>query len=196
MDVKRSAPPLLDDDVATDPLVLGVRAARTVLVVRAVLAVAFGLVALLWPGLTLLVLAIAFGAYAILAGVASVIEAVRSRGRRSWWLGLLSGLVSIAAGVLALIWPGLTALALAIVVGIWAVVTGIAEIVRAVRLRRAGGRIWLLALAGVLSVIAGVVILLWPAAGAIGLAMVLGIFALIYGAVLAALAVSLRSPVP
>ncbi len=194
MDAKRSAPPVLDDDVASDPLVVGVRAARTVLVVRAVLAVAFGLVALLWPGLTLLALAIVFGVYAILAGVAIVVEAVRHRGRHRWWLGLLSGLVSVAAGVVALIWPGLTALVLATLVGIWAVVTGIAEIVRAVRLRRAGGRIWLLALAGVLSVIAGIVILLWPAAGAIGLAMVLGIFALIYGAVLGALAVLLRAP--
>jgi uncharacterized membrane protein HdeD (DUF308 family) len=184
------------DDVADDPLVLGVRAARTVLVVRAVLAVAFGLVALLWPGLTLLALAIAFGVYAILEGVASVIEAVRNRSRSRWWLGLLGGLASVVAGVLALIWPGITAVALAIVVGIWAIVTGAAEIARAYRLRGAGGRIWLLALAGVLSVAAGIAILLWPAAGAVGLAVLLGAFAVVYGAALGALAVSLRTPVP
>jgi uncharacterized membrane protein HdeD (DUF308 family) len=195
MDLKHSAPPLVDD-VATDPLVLGARAVRTIFVVRAVLAVAFGLVALLWPDLTLLVLAIAFGVYALLEGVASVVEAVRSRGRPRWWLGLLGGLVSIAAGVMALLWPGITALALAILVGAWAVVTGVAQIARAVRLRRAGRRIWLLALAGVLSVVAGVLILLWPAAGAIGLALLLGVFALVYGATLAALAVSLRPAVP
>jgi uncharacterized membrane protein HdeD (DUF308 family) len=195
MKLKNSAPPIIEDP-ATDPLMRGVRAARTVLVVRAVLAVAFGLVALLWPGLTMLALAIAFGVYAILEGVASVIDAVRNRGRSRWWLGLLSGLASVVAGVLALIWPSITALVLAVLVGIWAVVTGAAEIAVAFRLRRAGGRIWLLALAGVLSVVAGIVILLWPAAGAVGLAVVLGAFTVVYGVVLGALAVSLRSPVP
>jgi uncharacterized membrane protein HdeD (DUF308 family) len=194
MDTKRSSPLL--DDPATDPLVLGLRTVRTVIVVRAVLAVAFGLVALFWPGLTVLALAIAFGIYAILEGVASVIDAVRNRDRSRWWLGLLGGLASVVAGVLALIWPGITALVLAILVGIWAVVAGAAQIATAFRLREAGGRIWLLALAGVLSVIAGIVILVWPAAGAIGLAVLLGVFTVVYGAALGALAVSLRSPVP
>lgn len=194
MDTKRSSPLL--DDPATDPLVLGLSTVRTVIVVRAVLAVAFGLVALFWPGLTVLALAIAFGIYAILEGVASVIDAVRNRDRSRWWLGLLGGLASVVAGVLALIWPGITALVLAILVGIWAVVAGAAQIATAFRLREAGGRVWLLALAGVLSVIAGIVILVWPAAGAIGLAVLLGVFAVVYGAALGALAVSLRSPVP
>ena len=195
MDLHRSASPLADD-VRTDPLVVGTRAARTMLAVRAVLAVGFGLVALFWPEITVLALAIAFGLYALLAGVASVVDAVRNRARTRWWLGLLGGLVSIAAGVVALIWPGITAIALAIVVGVWAVVTGIAEFAAAWRLRQVGGPIWLLALAGVLSVIAGIIIVLWPGAGAIGLALVLGAFAVVYGVVLGALAVSLRSPAP
>jgi uncharacterized membrane protein HdeD (DUF308 family) len=194
MHANRSSPLL--DDPATDPLVLGVRTVRTVLVVRAVLALAFGLVALFWPDLTLLALAIAFGIYAILEGVASVIDAVRNRDRSRWWLGLLGGLASVVAGVLALIWPGITALVLAVVVGIWAVVAGAAQIATAFRLRMAGGRIWLLALAGVLSVMAGIVILVWPSAGVVGLAMLLGVFAVVYGAALGALAVALRSPVP
>lgn len=175
---------------------LGLPAARTVIIVRAVLAVAFGIVALVWPGLTLLALAVAFGVYAILEGVASVIDAVRNRGRSRWWWGLLSGLVSVVAGVLALIWPGITAVALAILVGIWAVVTGIAEMAVAFRLRGAGGRIWWVGLAGALSVAAGILILLRPVAGAIGLALLLGAFAVVYGAVLGALAVTLRMPVP
>jgi uncharacterized membrane protein HdeD (DUF308 family) len=196
MDLPRSASPPLADDVTTDPLVVGTRAARTMLAVRAVLAVGFGLVALFWPQITVLALAIAFGLYALLEGVSSVVDAVRNRTRTRWWLGLLGGLVSIAAGVVALIWPGITAIALAIVVGAWAVVTGIAEVAGAWRLRRAGGGAWLLALAGLLSVIAGIVILLRPGAGAIGLALVLGAFAVVYGVVLGALAVSLRSPAP
>jgi uncharacterized membrane protein HdeD (DUF308 family) len=189
-------PSALLDDPATDPLVLGVRAVRTVIVVRAVLALAFGLVTLFWPGLTVLALAIAFGIYAILEGVASVIDAVRHRDRSRWWLSLLGGLASVVAGVLALIWPGITALILAVVVGIWAVVAGAAQIATAFRLRMVGGRIWLLALAGVLSVMAGIVMLVWPSAGVIGLAVLLGVFAVVYGAALGALAVALRSPVP
>jgi uncharacterized membrane protein HdeD (DUF308 family) len=191
MDMKRSFAGFPDAPL-TDPLVLGTRAVRTVLVLRAVLAVAFGLVALLWPDLTLLALTLAFGVYAILDGVASVVDAVRHRRRSRWWLGLLGGLASVAAGVVALIWPGITAVALAIVVGIWAVVTGLAELATAFRLRHAGGRIWLLALAGALSVAAGVVILVRPDAGALGLAVVVGVFAMVYGATLGALAVTMR----
>jgi uncharacterized membrane protein HdeD (DUF308 family) len=81
-------------------------------------------------------------------------------------------------------------------VGIWAVVAGAAQIATAFRLRMAGGRIWLLALAAVLSVIAGIVILFWPSAGVIGLAMLLGVFAVVYDAALGAMAVALCSPVP
>jgi uncharacterized membrane protein HdeD (DUF308 family) len=149
-----------------------------------------------WPDLTLLALTIAFGVYAILDGVATVVDAARHRRRSRWWLGFLGGLASVAAGVIALIWPGITAVALAIVVGIWAVVTGLAELATAFRLREAGGRIWLLALAGALSVAAGALILIWPGAGAIGLAVVVGVFAVVYGATLGALAVRLRPSVP
>ena len=195
MKLKNPVPPLLDDPAA-DPLVRGATAARTVLVVRAVLAVAFGLVALLWPNLTLVALALAFGVYAILEGIAGVVDAVRNRGRSRWWWGLLGGLASIVAGVLALLWPGLTAIVLAVVVGVWAVVTGVSEIATAFRLRRAGGRVRLLGLAGVLAVVAGILILLQPATGAIGLAVLLGAFAVVYGAALGALAVSLRPLIP
>jgi uncharacterized membrane protein HdeD (DUF308 family) len=191
MDTNRSFPGL-PDATATDPLVLATGAVRTMLVLRAVLAVAFGLVALLWPDLTLLALALAFGVYAILDGVTGVVDAVRHRQQSRWWLGLLGGLASVAAGVVALIWPGITAVAFAVLVGIWAVVTGLAELATAFRLRHAGGRTWLLGLAGALSVAAGVIILLRPGPGALGLAVVLGVFALVYGATLAALAVSMR----
>ncbi|MDT7613436.1 MAG: hypothetical protein QOF00_883 [Pseudonocardiales bacterium] len=193
MDAKHTTP--ATDDPVTDPLAAGVNALRTTLVLRAVLAVAIGVVALLLPGLTLLALALAFGIYAILDGVARGVDAVRHRGRSRWWLGLVSGLVGVAAGIIALIWPGLTAVILATLVGLWAIVTGVGEIVAAVRLRRAGGTIWLMGLAGVLSVIAGILILIRPLDAAIGLAILLGVFTVIYGVVLAALAVTLRPSV-
>lgn len=173
-----------------------VRGLRMMLVVRAVLALVIGVVALAWPEMTLLALAVAFGVYAILDGVARIVDAVRHRGRERWWLGLLGGLVGVAAGVVALFWPDVTALALAIVVGAWAVVSGAAEIADSVRLRRAGGPVWMLALAGVLSLVAGIVILVWPVQGAIGLALLFGAFALAYGVLLGVLAAALRPSAP
>ncbi|MDT7710410.1 MAG: hypothetical protein QOG20_6017 [Pseudonocardiales bacterium] len=193
MDAKHTTP--ATDDPVTDPLAAGVNALRTTLVLRAVLAVAIGVVALLLPGLTLLALALAFGIYAILDGVARGVDAVRHRGRSRWWLGLVSGLVGVAAGIIALIWPGLTAVILATLVGVWAIVIGVGEVVATIRLRRAGGTIWLMGLAGVLSVIAGILILIRPLDAAIGLAILLGVFTVIYGVVLAALAVTLRPSV-
>jgi uncharacterized membrane protein HdeD (DUF308 family) len=196
MDVKHPTGRPVDDDAATDPLVLGVAAVRAMLVVRAVLAIAFGLVALFWPGLTVLALAIAFGIYAIVDGIATVVDAIGNRERSRWWLGLLGGVASLVAGVLALVWPGITALVLAVVVGIWAVITGVAQIATAIRLRSAGGRVWLIGVAGVLSVVAGILFMVWPGQGALGLALLFGVFAIVYGVVIGALAVSLRSSVP
>ncbi|WP_214369968.1 HdeD family acid-resistance protein [Pseudonocardia sp. H11422] len=89
--------------------------ARPAILVRAILAVAFGLVTLLRPDLTVLALAVAFGAYALVDGVARVVDAVRHRAR--WWFGVLYGLPGIAAGIVALVWPGITAVALAVVYG-------------------------------------------------------------------------------
>ncbi|WP_214368814.1 HdeD family acid-resistance protein [Pseudonocardia sp. H11422] len=178
---------------AAEVLVVDLRQAWPVLLARAVFAVALGLLALIWPTITLLVLAWAFGLYAILDGVTQVIDGIRRRDRPRWWVSLLLGLLGLAAGVVALIWPDITAVALAIVVGIWALVTGIIEIINAVRQRRERRRVTLLGLAGLLSVVAGVLILVWPASGALALAVLIGAFAVVYGIVLAALALALRS---
>ncbi|MHA6793303.1 HdeD family acid-resistance protein [Pseudonocardia bannensis] len=165
--------------------------ARPAIALRAILAVAFGLVALLRPDLTVLALAVAFGAYALVDGVARVVDAVRHRDRARWWFGVMYGLLGIAAGVIALVWPGITAVALAVVVGVWALVTGVVELIAAYRLRSMMRGVWLLALAGALSVVAGVLLVIEPVAGAIGLAVLIGSFAVIYGAVLAVVAMRL-----
>ncbi|WP_214370306.1 HdeD family acid-resistance protein [Pseudonocardia sp. H11422] len=173
-------------------LLVDLRLAWPVLLARAVFAVALGLVALIWPTITLLVLAWTFGIYAILDGVTQIIDGVRRRDRPRWWISLLLGLLSLAAGVIALIWPDITAVALAIVVGIWALATGVIEIISAVRQRRERRRVALLGLAGLLSVVAGVLILAWPVPGALALALLIGAFAVVYGVLLAALALALR----
>jgi uncharacterized membrane protein HdeD (DUF308 family) len=180
------------DDPAGRILLLSLRAAWPVALLRGVLAVAFGLVALLRPDLTILALAIAFGIFAIVDGVARAVDAVRNRDRERWWVGLLMGLLGVIAGVVALLWPGITAVALTILVAAWALVTGIVEIVTAVRLRRSARGVWLLGLAGALSVVAGILLLIEPVSGAIGLAVLIGAFAIVYGVALAAVAVWLR----
>jgi uncharacterized membrane protein HdeD (DUF308 family) len=157
-----------------------------------VVTVAFGVLALVWPQITLLALAVVFGIYALVDGVMRIINTVRDRDRAHRWLTILGGVLGIAAGIVSLIWPAITAVALALLVGAWAVVTGIAEIAAAIRLRKQIRGEALLAFAGLISVIAGIVILFRPLAGALGIAIVIGIFAVIYGAFLIAIGYQLH----
>ena len=174
-------------------LLVDLRPAWPMLLVRAVLAVALGLVALIWPGITLVILAWAFGIYAAIDGITQIIDGIRRRTQPRWWLSLLLGLLGLVAGAVALLWPGMTAIVLAILVGAWAVVTGVGEVFAAVRQLRSERRGGLLLLAGVLSVVAGVLILVWPVPGAIVLALLIGWFSMLCGIVLAVLAMQLRS---
>jgi uncharacterized membrane protein HdeD (DUF308 family) len=173
-------------------LSIDLRQAWPVLMARAVLAVALGLVMLIVPGVTLLLVAWAFGIYALVDGAAQVVDAIRRRHRPRWWFALLLGLIGVVAGVIALIWPYLTAVLLAVLVGCWALVTGVIEIVSAMRQRRERRRTAWLVVAGLLSVVAGVLILIWPVHGAVAVAMLLGVFATAYGVVLAGLALAVR----
>jgi uncharacterized membrane protein HdeD (DUF308 family) len=173
-------------------LSIDLRQAWPVLMARAVFAVALGLVMLIVPGVTLLLVAWAFGIYALVDGAAQVVDAIRRRHRPRWWFALLLGLIGVVAGVIALIWPYITAVVLALLVGCWAVVTGVIEIVSAMRQRRERRRTAWLVVAGLLSVVAGVLILIWPVHGAVAVAMLLGVFATAYGVVLAGLALAVR----
>lgn len=171
------------------------RQAWPLLLARGVFAVAFGLVTLIWPTITLLILTWAFGIYAIVDGAAQIVDGVRRRERPRPWISLLLGLLALAAGLVALIWPGITALALALVIGAWALVNGLVEIFSAVRQRSERRRPALLLAVGVISGLAGVVILFWPMLGAVALTALIGGFAVVYGIVLAVLAVQLRNAV-
>ena len=184
--------PALHAERAAAVLSIDLRQAWPVLMARAVLAVALGLVMLTVPGVTLLLVAWAFGIYALVDGAAQVLDAIRRRHRPRWWIALLLGLIGVVAGVIALIWPFPTAVVLAVLVGCWALVTGVIEIVSAVRQRRERRRTAWLVVAGLLSVVAGVLILIWPVHGAVAVAMLLGVFATAYGVVLAGLALAVR----
>ena len=125
---------------------------------RGLLAVVFGVMALVWPHQTLLALVLFFGAYAIIGGLVAVVVALQERSVYSrWWVVLLEGIAGIIAGLVAFVWPGHTALALLYVIAVWAIVTGIFEIAAASSAGWSVAREWTLGLAGVLSVLFGIV---------------------------------------
>jgi uncharacterized membrane protein HdeD (DUF308 family) len=164
---------------------------------RGVAAVLFGLMALLWPDITLFVLVLLFGAYALVDGVFTLVAAIRGRGAadadaggRGWLVA--RGLAGIVLGVLALLWPGITALGLLWTIAAWAVVTGVLEVFAAIRLRREIDREWLLALSGVLSVVFGLLLVVWPAAGVLALVTLIGVAALAIGVTLLAFSFRMR----
>jgi uncharacterized membrane protein HdeD (DUF308 family) len=161
-------------------------------VVRGVVAILFGVVALFMPGISLLALVVLWGAYALVDGVVNVAHAFkRARGGTSWGWLLFEGLVSVAAGVVTFLWPGITALALLVVIAVWAVITGVAEIAAAIRLRKQITDEWLLGLSGALSIAFGVILLLRPQAGAVALVWLIGAYAIAFGALLIGLGMRL-----
>lgn len=155
------------------------------LVVRGVAAILFGALTFALPGISLLVLLVLWAAYALVDGVLSVVLAARGAraGRRWGWL-LFEGIASIAAGVVAVVWPGITAWALLMVIAAWAVLTGIAEIAIAIRLRRQLHGEWLLALSGVLSIAFGVLLVAYPSAGVLAVLWMVGAYAILFGVLL------------
>ncbi len=161
--------------------------------VRGVLAIIFGLFALFHPAIALGALVFVFGIYACIDGIALISSALANRGAQPHWVAvLIGGIVGIIAGVIAFMEPGVTAAAFVFLIAIWAIVMGISEIVAAIRLRKEIGGEWLLALAGVLSVAFGLVLFSRPGAGALVLVIWLGVYALMFGVVLLALALRLR----
>ena len=162
-------------------------------ILRGILAVAFGFLAFFAPALGIAVLVGLFAAWALIDGATNLVAGLRSRGRdRSWWLSILEGIVGIVAGVIALLFPVYAAEALVLIIGAWAIVTGIFEIVAAIRLReQITGELWL-GLAGLASVLYGLVLLLFPGVGALSLAWLIGGFAIAFGGFLIALGLRLR----
>ena len=149
---------------------------------RGSLAVIFGVAAFVWPGLTLEVLVLLFGAYAFVDGVVVLGFGLMAAGDGlRWWPLVLGGIVGIATGVFTFVQPGAIALALVYVIGAWAVVTGILEIVAAIRLRNVINNEWLMSFGGVLSIVFGVLVLARPNVGALTLVYLFGFYAILAG---------------
>ena len=161
--------------------------------VRGAIAILFGIVALVWPELTVTSLVIVFGAYVLVDGVIEIYHGVTSRDRHDrWWADILIGLAGIIVGIWAMLFPGLTAIGLMYFIAAWWLFTGIMEIILAIRLREVITNEWSLGLSGLLSVILGVIFLLFPGEGAISLVWVIGAFAIVFGVLLLILAWRLR----
>jgi uncharacterized membrane protein HdeD (DUF308 family) len=163
------------------------------LVIRGLAAIAFGILTFAKPSISLLALVILWGAYAIVDGVFSIVLSIRgARIVPGWGWFLAEGLVSIAAGAVTFLWPGITALVLLFVIAAWAVLTGIAEIATAVQLRRHVRGEWRLAASGVLSIVFGVLLAMRPGPGALAVTWLIGVYAVLFGALLVALGFQLH----
>jgi uncharacterized membrane protein HdeD (DUF308 family) len=163
------------------------------LALRGVAAVAFGVLAFVWPGITLLTLVFLFGAYALVNGILSLVAAFKApKGTANKGSSIFLGLLSIAAGLFTFLIPGITALGLVILIAAWAIANGVTEIVAAIKLRKVITNEWLLVLAGVASIVFGILLLLQPGVGALALIWWIGAWAIFMGVLLMILAFKIR----
>ena len=161
---------------------------------RGLVAILFGIAAFMWPGITLWMLVALFGAYALVDGIFAIIESFRRDVvRERWWALLIEGIVGVAIGVLTFIWPGLTAMGLLFLIAFWAIVTGVFEIITAIRLRHEIRGEWMMALIGILSIALGFLMVAFPLAGALSVVLMIGAFVFAMGVLMIALGFKLRS---
>ena len=159
-----------------------------VVLLRGVLAILFGLMAWKWPGETLAILVLIWGAYALIDGIIEVIAGVRGK----WGSLVVLGLLGIAAGIVTFVWPGITAITLIWVFAFWAIVAGILQVSAAIRLRKEIQGEWLWIVSGVCTTLLGVLLLLYPGAGAMSVTWLIGLLAIAWGILLVMLAFKLK----
>ena len=160
---------------------------------RGVIAILFGILVLVYPGIALQSFIIVFAVYAVIDGVAAAWAAIQHRTEQNWWILLLEGIISVIAGIVAFVYPGATALAILYVIAVWAILTGALEIWAAIQLRKEiEGEFWL-GLSGILSILFGILLIVAPGAGILAVLTIVGIYAIAFGVFLIMLALRLRS---
>lgn len=161
---------------------------------RGLVAILFGVLTFVNPGITLAALILLFGAWALVDGISMIVSAIANRhGHPGWGVLLFGGVLAIGTGLVTFFMPGVTAIVLLTLIAFWAIVTGFAEIVAAIRLRREITGEWMLVLAGSLAVAFGLVLMMAPGVGAMALVLWIGAYAIISGMLLVALGFRLRS---
>ena len=168
------------------------KSTSTSLILLGVLAVIVGIIAIAWPGVTILALVILFAVYAFMDGGLQAARAFSSRSAGPVFGHLLLGLIDLAAGVVALVWPGPTAYVLVIIVATWALVGGFAEIFAGFGSGETAGTRAMFIIAGLVSVAFGIVLFARPGVGAVTLALLFGLYSMIYGFSQIAAGVQLR----
>jgi len=168
------------------------KSTSTSLILLGVLAVAVGIIAIAWPNVTILALVILFAIYAFMSAGLQAARAFASKSAGPVFGYLLLALISLAAGVVALVWPGPTAYVLVIVVAAWALVGGIMEIVAGFGSGETAGTRALFIVSGLVSVAFGILLFARPNVGAVTLALLFGLYSLIYGFSQIAAGVELR----
>jgi uncharacterized membrane protein HdeD (DUF308 family) len=164
------------------------------LAVRGAVAVLFAVLTFLMPDIALGALVSLFGTYAIVDGFCAIMAAFRTQfGEPRSGMLILEGVAGVLAGVLTVMWPGISAFTLLYLIAGWAIVTGVFELSAAIRLRRVVSGEWMMIIAGIASLAFGVAILFAPVASALAMILWIGVYALIFGAILLALALRLRS---
>ncbi|MGE5268766.1 MAG: HdeD family acid-resistance protein [Thiohalocapsa sp.] len=162
------------------------------LALRGALAILFGVLAIIWPGITALVLVLMFGAYAFVDGIFALVAAMRLAHQHGRSAGLvLEGILNVIIGIICFVWPVSALVALIYLIAIWAIISGIALIAVGLSLIRLSGE-WLLVVGGVLSIILGVILFIQPALGVVTLSWWLGIYAILFGIMLVTAAFRIR----
>lgn len=165
-----------------------------VLLLRGLIAIAFGVLTWFLPGISVAALVLLFGAYTLVDGILGVGTAITGRKQHEdWWVLLLWGLVGVGVGILTFLAPGITALALLFYIAIWATATGVLEIGAAIRLRKEIKGEWLLILGGLASVVFGILLMAQPTAGALAVIWLIATYAFIFGVLLVILAFKVRA---
>lgn len=166
------------------------------LAIRGLLAVIFGVIALIWPTITLQALIIIFGIYVLVDGLFTLFSVLTHRSRsqyQGWGWILVEGLAGIVTGIFTLIWPHITAIVLLFLIAGWALVTGILEIIIAIQLRKLLEGEWALILSGILSIVFGLLLFIQPGGGILALVWLIGAYAIVFGFLLILLAFRVRS---
>lgn len=164
------------------------------LLLQGVVSIIIGVLALVWPGHTLAVLIVLFGWLTLLNGVVAVVSALGAAASgRSWGWRFAAGLVGVLVGLIILRWPGATALTVLLFVGFWAIMVGLMQIIGAVVDHAVIPHAGLLALDGVVALLFGIAMVVWPGAGLLTLAWLIGIYALVHGLLYCAIALRVRS---
>jgi uncharacterized membrane protein HdeD (DUF308 family) len=182
--------------MARNPLSTLLHRTWWVLLLRGLVAIAFGVLTFAQPGVSLVALMLTFGVFTFADGVLGMYAAIRGRGLSGhWWVLLLWGLVGVVVGVLTVVAPAVTALVMTIYIAVWALVSGVMQIIAALRLRKEIQGEWLLVLGGVLSVLFGGFVLAQPGAGMMAMLWVLALYAVALGLLMVLLAFKVKKGV-